>query len=152
LSVEPEDRMELCCERSPELLVGLLGIHKAGDAYVPLDPGYPRERLASMIEDAGGKVGVRVAEAVGRLESPAATVLLDLHRDRLEALPGGDLPWPVDSSSLAYVIYTSGSTGRPKGVLISHGNVARLFAATHAWFGFDARDVWTLFHSYAFDF
>ncbi|MFO5897342.1 AMP-binding protein, partial [Pseudomonas aeruginosa] len=54
--------------------------------------------------------------------------------------------------NLAYVIYTSGSTGKPKGTLLTHRNALRLFSATEAWFGFDERDVWTLFHSYAFDF
>src|SRR5262249_12846287 len=58
----------------------------------------------------------------------------------------------ISPDSLAYVIYTSGSTGKPKGVQVTHANVARLFAATDAWFGFGADDVWTLFHSYAFDF
>ena len=55
-------------------------------------------------------------------------------------------------ANLAYVIYTSGSTGKPKGVLVTHANVGRLFAATQAWYQFDDRDVWTMFHSYAFDF
>ena len=58
----------------------------------------------------------------------------------------------MTSRHLAYVIYTSGSTGTPKGVMVEHANVARLFAATRGWFGFDERDVWTLFHSFAFDF
>src|SRR5207248_1661070 len=66
--------------------------------------------------------------------------------------PAHDLDSGATAESLAYVIYTSGSTGRPKGVLVSHANVARLFEATRAWFRFDERDVWTLFHSYAFDF
>src|SRR5262249_32774696 len=59
---------------------------------------------------------------------------------------------PLTTDSPAYAIYTSGSTGRPKGVVIPHGNVVRLFSATRHWFAFDERDVWTLFHSYAFDF
>ncbi|WP_197360040.1 AMP-binding protein, partial [Ralstonia solanacearum] len=58
----------------------------------------------------------------------------------------------LEPHHLAYVIYTSGSTGRPKGVLVEHRQVARLFASTQQWFGFGAEDVWTLFHSFAFDF
>nr|WP_307818931.1 non-ribosomal peptide synthetase [Streptomyces sabulosicollis] len=70
----------------------------------------------------------------------------------LAALDGSDVEVRVPSEAAAYVIYTSGSTGRPKGVVVSHGNVVRLFEATHGWFGFGADDVWTLFHSFAFDF
>jgi len=153
LGVVPEHPVGLCCERSLDLLVGILGILKSGGAYLPLDPYAPRERLAYMIEDAGVRVVVGMREPMARLATEEIeAVLLDAHRDLLEALPGGSLPPLADGSSLAYVIYTSGSTGRPKGSLVTHGNVVRLFDATHAWFGFDARDVWSLFHSYAFDF
>ncbi|HEY2739953.1 MAG TPA: amino acid adenylation domain-containing protein, partial [Thermoanaerobaculia bacterium] len=141
LGVGPEDRVGLRGERSPELLEGILGILKAGAAYVPLDPRYPSERLAYMAEDAGVRVVVGTEP-----------VALDRLRSHLESLPAHDPPAFVDAASLAYVIYTSGSTGRPKGVQVTHGNVVRLFDATADWFGFTASDVWTLFHSYAFDF
>ncbi|HJX28648.1 MAG TPA: amino acid adenylation domain-containing protein, partial [Thermoanaerobaculia bacterium] len=90
--------------------------------------------------------------AAAALSGKVELILLDEQRERLEALPSGDLAPLGDVASLAYVIYTSGSTGQPKGVLVTHGNVTRLFAATEEWFGFCERDVWTLFHSYAFDF
>ncbi|HEY9422636.1 MAG TPA: amino acid adenylation domain-containing protein, partial [Thermoanaerobaculia bacterium] len=151
--VGPESRVGLCLDRSPELVVGILGVLKAGAAYVPLDPGYPRERLAYMIEDAGVEVLVGTeASMAGLPETAGGRILLDEHRGALEGLPAGDLEPLSDGAGLAYVIYTSGSTGRPKGVLVSHGHVARLFAATRAWFGFGECDVWSLFHSYAFDF
>ncbi|HJX27332.1 MAG TPA: amino acid adenylation domain-containing protein, partial [Thermoanaerobaculia bacterium] len=133
--VGPESRVGLRLERSVDLVVGILGVLKSGAAYVPLDPGSPRERIAFVLEDAD----IRIVVGPEELE-------------RLEGMPDGDLAPLADASSLAYVIYTSGSTGRPKGTLITHASVARLFDATEAWFGFDERDVWTLFHSYAFDF
>ncbi|HYG64235.1 MAG TPA: amino acid adenylation domain-containing protein, partial [Thermoanaerobaculia bacterium] len=131
----PESRVGLLLDRSVDLVVGILGVLKAGAAYVPLDPDSPRERLAFMLEDAGIQTVVRAEELA-----------------LLEKLPAEDLEPLADASSLAYVIYTSGSTGRPKGTLITHGDVVRLFDATDPWFGFGERDVWTLFHSYAFDF
>ncbi|HWM91684.1 MAG TPA: amino acid adenylation domain-containing protein [Thermoanaerobaculia bacterium] len=137
LGVGPDSRVGLRVERSLDLVTGILGILKAGGAYVPLDPNYPAERLAYMIGDAG------VRTVVG------TDVLFD---ELTEALPSDDLAPAADGSNLAYVIYTSGSTGRPKGALVTHGNVVRLFDATDRWFGFGERDVWTLFHSYAFDF
>jgi amino acid adenylation domain-containing protein len=152
LGIGPESRVALCLERSLDLVVGVLAVLKAGGAYVPLDPGSPRERLAYMIEDSGARVVIGTSESVAGLLDMAEAVLLDAHREELEALPSGDLePWG-DGASLAYVIYTSGSTGQPKGALVTHGNAVRLFDATREWFGFGERDVWTLFHSYAFDF
>ncbi|HEX4959261.1 MAG TPA: amino acid adenylation domain-containing protein, partial [Thermoanaerobaculia bacterium] len=131
----PESRVGLSLDRSVDLVIGILGVLKAGAAYVPLDPGSPKERRAFVLEDA--EIGI----VVGAEEL-----------QQLEELPDGDLEPLGDASSLAYVIYTSGSTGRPKGTLITHANVMRLFDATEDWFGFGERDVWTLFHSYAFDF
>ena len=147
--VGPDVLVGLRTERSLDLVVGILGILKAGGAYLPLDPAYPRERVEFMLADSG--VGVVVTEsgfAADFQASGAKLVLLDRDRDEADERPDSD----VAPGNLAYVIYTSGSTGKPKGVLISHHNVSRLFDATEGWYAFGEDDVWTLFHSYAFDF
>jgi amino acid adenylation domain-containing protein len=149
LGVTPDQLVGLRIERGVEMVVGILGILKAGGAYLPLDPVYPKDRIAFMLEDS------RVAVVVTQKSLAADLDGIRVTRVRLdEPLPGVDTnPAPVSTAdSLAYVIYTSGSTGQPKGVLITHYNVTRLFEATDAWYHFDHQDVWTLFHSYAFDF
>ncbi len=158
LGVGPEVPVGLCVERSVDTIVGLLGILKAGGAYVPLDPAYPRERLAYSLEDAlsGSRAPVLVTQKhlAGLFgdDLPFAVVRLDADRQLLAAESPENLDEEVDPQSLAYVIYTSGSTGRPKGVQVTHADAVRLFTATEPWFGFGPGDVWTLFHSYAFDF
>ncbi|WP_122653069.1 non-ribosomal peptide synthetase, partial [Burkholderia pseudomallei] len=146
----------LCAERGIEMVVGLLAILKAGGAYVPLDPAYASDRLRGIVEDS--QPALVLADAVGRAalgELDGALPVIDLETDALRwrEMPATN---PEVASQhvhhLAYVIYTSGSTGRPKGVMVEHAQVVRLFGATQAWFGFDERDVWTLFHSYGFDF
>ncbi|HYR07355.1 MAG TPA: amino acid adenylation domain-containing protein, partial [Longimicrobium sp.] len=140
----------LCIERSLETVVGILGILKAGAAYLPLDPAYPDDRLAYMLEDSGAHLVVTSGDAADRLPSSIELIRLDEDEARFDA---ADLsPVEISPEALAYVIYTSGSTGRPKGVQVTHANVIRLMTATDPWFGFGADDVWTLFHSYAFDF
>jgi pristinamycin I synthase-3/4 len=152
--VGPEVRVGLCLERSLEMVVGILAVLKAGGAYVPLDPAYPADRLAFTLSDAG--VPVLLAQESGRatLTVPDGVELISLDGAAAEIAAESALnpESGAGPDSLAYVIYTSGSTGTPKGVLIEHRNVARLFSATDAWFGFGPDDVWTLFHSYAFDF
>jgi amino acid adenylation domain-containing protein len=133
----------------PDVLVGVLGILKAGGAYLPLEPAYPQERVQFMLADSGVQVVVTETGFASDLEATGARlVLLDRERDEAAQAPEPG----VTPENLAYVMYTSGSTGKPKGVLISHSNVTRLFDATEGWFGFGPDDVWTLFHSYAFDF
>ena len=157
LGVKPDTRVGVCLERSPEMVVGFLAIWKAGGAYVPLDPAYPSERLLYMLEDSTPIVLLTEAHLKQRLQPLPATVstvdvadtLAWSNQPECNLQHGGAGLHP---EHLAYVIYTSGSTGQPKGVLIEHGNVARLFAATHAWFQFRESDVWTVFHSYSFDF
>ena len=140
-------------ERSIDLIVGLLGILKAGGAYVPLDPTYPRERLALMIDDAQVSVVLTQEAIAGNLpEHGARTILLDAHWAMIASIREGISLPGVHPENTAYIIYTSGSTGKPKGVIVSHNNVVRLFSGTEEWFHFGASDVWTLFHSYAFDF
>ncbi|UFH49859.1 non-ribosomal peptide synthase/polyketide synthase [Pseudomonas sp. KNUC1026] len=148
--VRPEARVGLATGRSLEMVVGLLAILKAGGAYVPLDPEYPQDRLAYMMQDSGIAL-LLVQEAVqGKLPAFDGQSLL-LGADR--SAYGAENPnVAVDPANLAYIIYTSGSTGMPKGTLLPHQNVMRLFEATEQWFGFTENDVWTLFHSYAFDF
>jgi amino acid adenylation domain-containing protein len=151
--VGPDVLVGICVERSLEMVVGILGILKAGGAYVPLDPTYPKERLAFMLEDARPLVLLTQAHLVGALpESQPPLVLLDKERELIAQESQANPLVPVSADNLAYVIYTSGSTGTPKGVAIPHGNVGRLFTATEPWYHFDANDVWSLFHSYAFDF
>jgi amino acid adenylation domain-containing protein/non-ribosomal peptide synthase protein (TIGR01720 family) len=153
LGVGPEARVGLCLERSPELVAAMLGVLAAGGAYVPLDPGYPAERIALLLEDSG--VAVVVAQEATRgvlAASPVPVVLLDELLAGPDAGPGAEPAAAVSPGNAAYVIYTSGSTGRPKGVVVTHANALRLFDATERWFGFGPDDVWTLFHSFAFDF
>jgi amino acid adenylation domain-containing protein/FkbM family methyltransferase len=149
--VGAESRVGLCAERSPELVVGMLAILKTGGAYVPLDPTHPAERLAWTARDAGVRVLLAPAELRGRVALPEVEVVA-IEDPAADAESGIDLGVAVDPDNLAYVIYTSGSTGRPKGVGVTHANVLRLFAAAGPSFGFGERDVWTLFHSPAFDF
>jgi pristinamycin I synthase-3/4 len=157
LGVGPEVLVALCLERSPEMLVTILAVLKAGGAYLPLDPAYPAERLRFLLTDAGARVLVSQRTVSEHLPADLAaagtqTVWLDDEKALLGSYDADDLEGGATRESLAYVIYTSGSTGSPKGVQVTHANVARLFKSTEDWFRFDERDVWTLFHSYAFDF
>ncbi|WP_189937209.1 non-ribosomal peptide synthetase, partial [Streptomyces sulfonofaciens] len=155
----PERLVAVALPRSADLVVALLAVVKTGAAYLPVDPGYPPERIALTLTDAAPVCLVTTGEGATGTPYDADAVRLDADATlrTLAAGPGGDLtdaerPGPRDPAHPAYVIYTSGSTGTPKGVIVPHRNVLRLFRETDAWFGFGPDDVWTLFHSYAFDF
>ena len=154
LGVGPETRVALCLERSAEMVVAILAALKAGGAYLPVDPSYPGDRKAWLLADSGAAVLVSRSELAGDWAAGIHAVLLDDPATSavIAEEDAASFPSLAEPDNLAYVIYTSGSTGRPKGVLIPHGNAARLFTATDGWFGFGPEDVWTLFHSYAFDF
>ncbi|MBA6045124.1 non-ribosomal peptide synthetase [Pseudomonas lactis] len=143
----PDARVAICVERGPQMIIGLLGILKAGAGYVPIDPAYPQERIAYTLADSQPVVVLVQANTAQR-----AGALARIDLDHLGPLPITNPGLHLSPANLAYVIYTSGSTGQPKGVMIEHRQVARLFSATHHWFGFNPHDVWALFHSFAFDF
>ncbi|MFB6456888.1 amino acid adenylation domain-containing protein [Chitinophaga sp. Hz27] len=152
--VEPDSLVPVCLERGPEMIVALLGILKAGGAYVPVDPAYPKERIAFMLEDTAAPIVLAAANTAHVLasNSHAELILLDDHWDKISQEDAGN-PAPVAAPHhLAYVIYTSGSTGKPKGVLIEHRNVVRLFETDAPLYDFNSNDVWTMFHSFCFDF
>ncbi|RYZ40514.1 MAG: amino acid adenylation domain-containing protein, partial [Myxococcaceae bacterium] len=134
--VGPESVVGLCVDRSVELAVGLLGILEAGAAYLPLDPGYPAERLASMWQDSGARVLVGPRHLEGVLPVPEGQRLVLEAAADFGVSPAGDFPDAApresDSGTLAYVLYTSGSTGRPKGVLVPHRTVMNFFRAMDA--------------------
>ncbi|MFK1018861.1 pyoverdine non-ribosomal peptide synthetase PvdD, partial [Pseudomonas aeruginosa] len=142
----------LALERSLDMLVGLLAILKAGGAYLPLDPAAPEERLAHILDDSGVRLLLTQGHLLERLPRQTGVEVLAIDGLVLDGYAESDPLTTLSADNLAYVIYTSGSTGKPKGTLLTHRNALRLFSATEAWFGFDERDVWTLFHSYAFDF
>jgi amino acid adenylation domain-containing protein len=147
--VRPDSLVGLLVERSVETVVGILGILKAGAGYLPLDPADPDDRLAWVLEDSGASIIVTTSALAPRL-TDGGVEIVRLDSDLAESSEAPAVR--IAPGSLAYVIYTSGSTGKPKGVQVTHANVVRLFSATDAWFHFGAQDVWTLFHSYAFDF
>ncbi|MDS1347100.1 non-ribosomal peptide synthetase [Planktothrix agardhii] len=153
LGVKPDELVGICVERSLEMIIGILGILKAGGAYVPLDPEYPQERLNFMLEDSQVKVLVTQAKLVESIpQHQAQLICLDTDWEKIAQNITSNPESGVKPDNLTYIIYTSGSTGKPKGVLVNHANVVRLFAATDSWYHFNSQDVWTLFHSYAFDF
>ncbi|MGC9393217.1 MAG: non-ribosomal peptide synthetase [Anaerolineae bacterium] len=153
LGVGPEVPVAMDVTRSTAMLVGMLGILKAGGAYVPIDPAYPPERQAFMLADTQTPVLLTENALVDTLPpTPAHIVCLDAAWPAIAAHADTNLDGGAQGHNLAYVIYTSGSTGQPKGVAIAHQSVINLIEATRPVFGFNAADVWTVFHSYAFDF
>jgi len=154
LGVVPETLVGIYLERSIETVVAVLGVFKAGGSYLPLEPAYQNDRLGYMVDDSGIEIVVSTTALQAQLRDIVADqtlhfVCLDEQKTDMR------FENPVvqqDLNQRAYVIYTSGSTGKPKGVEITQRNVVRLFSTTRDLFDFDHHDVWTMFHSHAFDF
>ncbi|MGF6351683.1 amino acid adenylation domain-containing protein [Variovorax sp. W2I14] len=154
LGAGPDDLVAIGLARGLDMVIAILATLKAGGAYVPLDPVYPDERLAHMLRDSAPVALLGDSALLDRLQTPAPCkrVNLDEPAPWADAPAGNPQVEGLAPSHLAYVIYTSGSTGLPKGVMVEHAQVSRLFDATRTWFDFGRDDVWTLFHSFAFDF
>ena len=156
LGVGPEVLVGICMERSPDIIIAVLGILKAGGGYVPIEPANPEERVAFILEDGGIKVLITSQPILSQFNNATThlenTVLLDKIECDLQNENSEPPAIKIEPENVAYVIYTSGSTGMPKGVVITHNNVTRLMAATEEWYNFSETDIWTYFHSTAFDF
>ncbi|MBD2510596.1 non-ribosomal peptide synthase/polyketide synthase [Nostoc muscorum FACHB-395] len=152
LGVKPDALVGICVERSLDIVVGLLGIFKAGGAYVALDPDYPQERLRFMLEDAQVSVLLTQQRLIHRLpEHQAKLVCLDEAWEEIAQNNQDNLSSGVKASHLAYVIYTSGSTGRPKGVMVEHRGLCNLTHAHIQTFGLDSDSRVLQFASFSFD-
>ncbi|MFI8455294.1 amino acid adenylation domain-containing protein [Kitasatospora sp. NPDC085464] len=142
------DRVGLCLGRSADMVAAVLAAWRLGAAYVPVDPDNPADRIAYVLDDAGVRLVLTDPDTVGLVPAGGRRTLLTT------AAPDGPRPGAVrpEPGEPAYVIYTSGSTGRPKGVEVTHGNLAALLDAGEQTVGLRDTDVWSLFHSVAFDF
>jgi amino acid adenylation domain-containing protein len=152
LGVGPDHLVALCLPRSPDMIIAMLAVMKAGGAYVPMDPTYPKERLSFILKDTAAQVLVTQRALADSIPPTPHLMFVDVALSEGQETGTTDVLTPVVPQNLLYCIYTSGSTGNPKGTLITHAHVLRLFDASRQWLAFSSKDVWTLFHSYAFDF
>jgi amino acid adenylation domain-containing protein len=147
LGIGPGSIVGVCLERSPQIVLAVLGIWKTGAAYLPLDPGFPRERLRYMLEDSGA--ALLVTEDGIDLEVPSAVARVDINR-----LPEMRVAAPtprLDPAGRAYVIYTSGSTGRPKGVEVGHAALTNFLSTMGSAPGITAKDSLAAVTTISFD-
>lgn len=140
----------LVLDRSVDMIVAMLAVLKSGGAYVPIDPDYPSDRIQYTIESSGADLVLTQVGYRDRFDHSHHVICIDTV-DAYDA-DESNLEHKIMPSDLAYMIYTSGSTGKPKGVLIEHGNVVRLLFNSEFQFEFNYQDIWTMFHSYCFDF
>lgn len=148
-NVKSEELIPICLDRSLEMIIGIIGVLKAGAVYVPIDPTFPKERIDYIINDTSSRLLITTksyAEFFGTVE----LIFLDAFDNQSTAVSNPSVT--IKSDQLAYVIYTSGTTGKPKGALVEHQNVVSLLKASEELFDFGSTDIWTMFHSFCFDF
>jgi amino acid adenylation domain-containing protein len=152
LGARPETRVGICVDRSAEMVVAMLAVLKSGAAYLPLDPSYPADRLAYMLEDSGAPLLVTQGSLRGLLPTDGVRIVSVDGDAAAIASNSADAPRaPVDAANAAYVIYTSGSTGRPKGVQVTHGNAVSFFAGMDERVGGPAAGTWLAVTRISFD-
>ncbi|MGX1914109.1 non-ribosomal peptide synthase/polyketide synthase [Streptomyces phaeochromogenes] len=159
--VGPETRVAVVMDRTPALVTALLAVMKAGGAYLPIDPEYPAARIGATLVAAAPAVLLTSSDIAGRLTGDDTVPRVLLDDDAVRAAVAAHDPGPLTQDERtapllpahpAYVIHTSGSTGAPKGVVVGHTQLTALLRSAAERYGFDGDDVWTWFHSYAFDF
>src|SRR5215469_1450144 len=149
--VQAETPVAICCERSFDLIIGILGILKAGGVYVPLDASYPRERLGWMLDDSHAPILLTQEHLLPNMPTHwVQMIAMEAERDRIATESMANPAPAMVSVNLAYVMYTSGSTGTPKGVAVEHRAIARLALGTRA-FTVSPSDTFILLSPVTFD-
>jgi len=151
--VKKDTLVPLCVKRSAEMIVGILGILKAGAAYVPIDPEYPEERIRFILQDTCAELIVSSNECVNKLGCTETThcILLDKDWPAISNQNNENVNASISKNDLAYVIYTSGSTGKPKGVMVEHNGVLNLVNAQSSFFNITSDERILQFSNYCFD-
>lgn len=150
-NVQPDQLVGVLLDRSVDMIVAMMGILKAGAAYLPLDPAYPKDRIEYMLEDAHAVSVITQKLHLSYVDKSSINYLLiDSSRDAISAFPNTNPNISVNTDNLAYTIYTSGSTGKPKGVAVEHGNVVSFFHGMNQVIT-DPQGVWLAVTSISFD-
>jgi amino acid adenylation domain-containing protein len=146
-------RIAIFMPRSDKFVLAILSILKLSACYIPLDQNWPVERINLILQDSKPSALLSLSHFLPKkIDKNIEVICIDKIYNELVNMPQHNLNVLIQPDDIAYVIYTSGTTGNPKGVLIPHKNIMRLFHRTQKWFRFNQTDVWTLFHSFAFDF
>ncbi|MCK4257388.1 MAG: amino acid adenylation domain-containing protein [Halanaerobiales bacterium] len=148
--VKPNQIVGIVIDRSFEMMIGILGILKAGGAYLPIDPNYPIDRIMYMLENSQTEILLTEKDVMEEIKFVGE--MIDIKNKVSYNQDGCNLELVNQPNDLLYIIYTSGSTGKPKGVMIEHRNVVRLLFNDKFQFDFSEKDIWTMFHSFCFDF
>lgn len=151
IGVSPNDFVGVVADRSMEMVVALLGVLKAGAAYLPLDPAYPTDRLAHMISDSGARTVIDTQRQLSQVVDLSHLSVVDPAGDQAEIDQHSSDPVPPTSGDLTYIIYTSGSTGKPKGVVLQHRNVVNFLRTMQEEPGLDENDVLLAVTTLSFD-
>jgi len=150
--VERESVVGIRLDKSFEMIVGILAIMKIECTYLPINMSYPQDRVQYMLEDSKAKYLLTTNESIKEIDTEIKSIAIDLNKEKIYSKNNKNFKRNINQESIIYIIYTSGSTGKPKGAAICHRNVVRLFINDKMLYDFNEKDVWTMFHSVAFDF
>ena len=150
--IQKGDVIGIRVDKSFEMIIGILAIIKAGCTYLPINMSYPQDRVEYMLTDSNAKFLLTVDSMINDIDTPIRKITIDLSNSSIYCLDSSNLNIQISPEDLIYIIYTSGSTGKPKGAMLCHRNIVRLFKNDKPLYDFTEKDVWTMFHSVAFDF
>lgn len=150
--IQKGDVIGIRVDKSFEMIIGILAIIKAGCTYLPINMSYPQDRVLYMLTDSNAKFLLTVDSMVNDINTSVRKITIDIDKTYIYSSDSSNLNINISPEDLIYIIYTSGSTGKPKGAMLCHRNIVRLFKNNKPLYDFNENDVWTMFHSVAFDF